>query len=239
MPAAIPGHNAVLVLFGAGLALVGWLGLNSAGAVLFAAIEPAGVVLIAINTTLAAASAAITVVLVTRLRFGRPDASLAANGWVGGLAASSAACAFVAPASAVVIGSVAGMLAVFAVELLELRWMIDDPAGAIATHGVAGIWGVLAFGIFPQVPARALSGGNGQGLGTGGSGQFLAQLIGVATLLGFVLPLTYLLNWLLNRIHPLRVAPEAEERGLDLHELGAEAYPEFVVHTEDFGQHGN
>jgi Amt family ammonium transporter len=230
MPAVIPGHNAVLVLFGAVLTLVGWLGLNSAGAILFAGIAPSGAALIAINTTLAAVAGASAAMLLTRIRFGRPDASLTANGWVGGLAASSAACAFVAPASAVVIGLIAGVLVVFAVELLELRLTVDDPGGSIAAHGVGGMWGILALGIFAQLSAPPLGAAEGAGHS---SGQGLAQLVGVATLLGFVLPLAYGLNWLLNRVYPLRVSAEGEERGLDLHELGADAYPEFVIHTED------
>jgi Amt family ammonium transporter len=64
------------------------------------------------------------------------------------------------------------------------------------------------------------------------SGQWLAQIIGVATLVGFVLPLTYGLNWILNRFYPFRVSIEGERQGMDLHELGAGAYPEFVTHTE-------
>ena len=94
MPNAIPGHNAVLVLTGCMLAWVGWLGLNSAGAILFTGAEAGRVVVIALNTTLAAASAFLTSTTVTYLRFGKPDASLIANGWIGGLVASSAACPF-------------------------------------------------------------------------------------------------------------------------------------------------
>jgi ammonium transporter, Amt family len=74
------------------------------------------------------------------------------------------------------------------------------------------------------------------GRGTGDSGQWVAQLVGVATLVGFILPLTYGLNWLLNRFVPLRVPPDGERQGLDLHELGAGAYPEFVIHSDEFFQ---
>jgi ammonium transporter, Amt family len=90
MPAAIPGHNATYVLFGCVLTLVGWIGLNSAGAILFTGAEPGRVVLVAVNTTMAAMSAFLATALITRIRFGKPDASLSANGWVAGLAASSA-----------------------------------------------------------------------------------------------------------------------------------------------------
>jgi Amt family ammonium transporter len=221
-PAAIPGHNAVLVLLGCFLALLGWFGLNCAGSILFAGIAPGAVVGVAIDTVLAASMAALAAAAITRARFGRPDASLCANGWVAGLVASSAACAFMSPAAAVMTGLVAGALVTFSVEWLDIHLGVDDPAGSISVHAVGGIWGLLALGIFARIP--------------GGSGQFVAQMVGVATLLGFVLPLTYSLNWLLNRFYPQRVAAEGERQGMDLYELGAGAYPEFVIHREDLTQ---
>lgn len=219
MPTAIPGHNAVLVLLGCVLALVGWLGLNSAGAILFTGAAPTATVLVAVNTALSASVAALAVVMITRMRFGKPDASLVANGWVAGLVASSAACAWVTPAAALFIGLVAGILVTFSIELFEVRLSVDDPGGAISVHAVAGIWGVLALGFCAhfQVP-----------------GQWLAQLVGVATLLGFVLPLTYGLNWLLDRFLPQRAPLDGEGLGMDVYELGATAYPEFVTHTDEF-----
>jgi len=235
LPAAVPGHNSVLVLFGCVLALVGWSGLNIAGAILFAGSEPARAPSIAINTILAAAAAGMAVVLLTRFRFGKPDASLTANGWVGGLAASSAGCAFVTPVSAVLIGLMAGVLVVFAIELLEWRLTVDDPGGSIAAHAVGGLWGLLALGIFARFPNQMpYSNSVPQ---SGMSGQWLAQLLGIATLLGLILPLIYLLNWLLNRVYRQRVPAEGEGQGMDLHELGADAYPEFATHTDDYGQH--
>ena len=97
MPAALPGHNTVYVLFGCLLALVGWMGLNAAGSLLFAGVAPGRTVLVAVNTLLSAAGAVLAAAAITRYRFGKPDASLSANGWVCGLAASSAGCAFVPP----------------------------------------------------------------------------------------------------------------------------------------------
>src|ERR1019366_7380551 len=85
MPAGIPGHSLVFVLFGCFLTWLGWLGLNSAGALLFNHVAPGRIVLIAVNTTLSAAAAGLMAVTITRVRFGRPDASISANGWVGGL----------------------------------------------------------------------------------------------------------------------------------------------------------
>ncbi len=192
MPAAIPAHNVVFVIFGCVLGLVGWLGLNSAGALLFVGVGVERVVLIAVNTILAAASGGLTAAIVTRLRFGKPDASLTA-----------------------------GALVVFAIEWLEFKLKVDDPGGAIAVHTVGGIWGILAVGLFAQIPGE-------------NAGQLLAQIVGVAALVGFVLPMTYGLNWLLNHFHQQRVAVDGERQGMDLHELGAEAYPEFVIHSEEF-----
>jgi len=223
MPMAVPGHNAVLVLFGCIVAFVGWLGLNSAGAMLFAGVEPGRAPLIAVNTLLCASSAALMAAVVTKLRFGKPDASLTANGWVGGLVAGSAACAFVPPAAVLIVGLIAGALIPFSVELLDLRLEVDDPGGAISVHAVGGIWGVLAVGLFGRLEA-------------GAAGQLMAQTVGIATLIGFVLPLTYGLNWLLNLAMPQRVSLEGDRQGMDLHELGAGAYPEFMTHNDDFSR---
>jgi Amt family ammonium transporter len=234
MPSAIPGHNAVLVLLGCLLALVGWTGLNVAGALLYTGSAPGRAVLIAINTFLSAASAGLMGVAVTSVRFGKPDASLSANSWTGGLVASSAACAFVVPAEAVVIGGIAGMLVTFSVEWFELRLGVDDPSGAVSAHAVGGMWGILSVGLFASFPELVLRGP--QGTVYGNSGQWLAQLVGLTTLIGFVLPSTYALNWLLDRFYPQRVAAEAERQGMDLYELGSGAYPEFATHGEEFSQ---
>jgi ammonium transporter, Amt family len=232
IPAAIPGHNAVLVLFACFLTWLGWIGLNGCGSLLWFGGSAAGVALVAINTTLSAAAAALAVAGITRIRFGRPDASLCANGWTGGLVASSAACAFVNPASAAIAGAIAGVLVAFSVEWLDARLGVDDPAGSISVHAVGGLWGILAVGIFARFPQDWVLNGRGAGI----SNQWLAQLAGVLTLVGFVLPMTYSLNWLLNRLYPQRVSAEGEAHGLDLYELGAGAYPEFVIHREDVRQ---
>lgn len=221
IPAAIPGHNAVLAVAGCMLAWVGWLALNCAGAILFAGVEPSSVVLIAVNTTLSATASGLTVAVVTRVRFGRPDASLIANGWIAGLVASSAAAAFLKPAAAILVGIVAGVLVLSAIDLLESRLAIDDPGGAVSVHAVGGIWGLLAVSLLSK---------------GGADGQWLAQLAGIATLLGFVLPLTYGLNWLLDKVYGQRVDEDGEIQGMDLYELGAGAYPDFVVHSDEFTQ---
>jgi Amt family ammonium transporter len=226
MPAAIPAHNVVLVLLGCLVAGLGWMALNSAGAILFTGVEPSRAVLTALNTVICASASALTAALVTRIRFRRPDASLIANGWMAGLVASSAAAAFLKPAAAILVGLVAGGLVPLAVDLLEFQLKTDDPGGAVSVHAVAGIWGLLAVALLSDAGAPA-----------GSQGQWLAQLAGIATLLGFVLPLTYGLNWLLNRVYPQRVDAEGERQGMDLYELGAGAYPEFAIHSDEFIPH--
>jgi len=219
VPAAIPAHNAVFVLFGCMLAWVGWLGLNAAGAMLYAGNHPEQSVLVIANTTFSAAAAALAAAAVTRIRYRRPDASLIANGWMAGLVASSAGCATFKPAISILVGIVAGALVVFSVEWFELGLKVDDPCGSVSVHAVCGLWGLLAVGILAGIP-----------------GQFMAQLVGISTLLGFIFPMTYGLNWLLKRFIRFRVSPDGERQGLDLHELGADAYPEFVVHSDEFLQ---
>ena len=181
--------------------------------------------LIVVNTLLSAASAGLAVGVITQIRFGKPDASLCANGWVGGLVSVSAVSPFVVPAAAILIGLLGGCVVALAVEWLEVRFGVDDPAGAISVHAVGGLWSIFAVGLFARVPPA--SGPE--------SGQWVAQLVGIATLVGYVLPMAYGLHWLLNRIHPMRVVLEGERQGLDLHDLGAGAYPEFVTHTDEFG----
>ncbi|MGB9076519.1 MAG: hypothetical protein WCC26_06770 [Terracidiphilus sp.] len=213
---AIPGHNAPFVLFGCLVALVGWLAWNLAGALLWLNAAPATLPLTAVNTLLAAASALAATFVVTQARFGKPDASLCANGWLAGLVTSSACASLVSPLEAVFAGAIAGILTPLLVEFLELAVSIDDPSGAISVHGAGGLWGLFVVGFFAA-----------------GRGQFTAQLIGIATLLGLVFPFLYLVFSLLNRFVPFRVDPDGERIGMDLHELGGGAYPEFVVHRDD------
>jgi ammonium transporter, Amt family len=223
-PVAIPGHNSAFVLCGCLLAWIGWMGLNGAGAIVFYGVTPARLGLIAVNTLLAAGSALLVTALVTRARFSRPDASLSANGWVAGLVASSAGAPFLPPAAALIVGIVSGALVPICIEWFELGLGIDDPSGAVSVHGVAGLWGLLAAGLFARFPG-------------GQPNQVLAQLAGIAALLGFIFPLTYGANWVLNRFVRYRVAPEGERQGLDLYELGANAYPEAAGYSEEFLQH--
>jgi Amt family ammonium transporter len=213
---AMPGHNAIYILFGCFIAAVGWLAFNMAGALLWLKAPFSILPLTAVNTLLSASGAVLATFTMTRLRFGKPDASLCANGWLAGLVTSSACASLVSPVGAIFTGVVAGIGVPLLVEFLELAVSLDDPSGAISVHAASGLWGLIAAGCF--APAE---------------GQLLAQLIGIATLLGLILPVTYLLLVALNRFVPFRVDADGERIGMDLHELGGSAYPEFVVHRDD------
>jgi len=153
---AMPGHNAVYILFGCLVALVGWLAFNLAGAILWLHAPLAALPIAAVNTLLAASGALAATFTVTRIRFGKPDASLCANGWLAGLVASSASAALVSPMPALVIGIIAGILTALLVEVLELAVSIDDPSGAISVHAASGVWGIIAAGIFAKAIAPGL-----------------------------------------------------------------------------------
>ncbi|MBS1874614.1 MAG: hypothetical protein JSU00_15470 [Acidobacteria bacterium] len=218
MPSAIPGHHATFVLGGCLLAWIGVLGLDCAGAILFDGASWRVGPLVVVNATLSAGAALLAVAWITRLRYRKVDASLSANGWVAGLAASSAGCASMAPAGAMIVGLVAGAIVVFGVEWLELHLHVDDPGGAVPVHLLAAVWGVLAAGPLAR---------------NAGPDQWLAQVAGVATSFGFVLPVAYGANWMLNRFLPQRVSAEGERHGMDLHELGAGAYPDFMSYQDE------
>ena len=222
MATAIPGHNIVLVLFGCILALVGWIGLESASSMLFYGVATEQIVGVIINAVLSASAGFLAAVMTTRIRYRKPDASLSANGWIAGLVSGSAACALVSPLAAIFTAAMAGILTTYLVELLELRLLVDDPGGAISVHAASGIWGLISVALFGNHSA------------TSSSAQFLSQWIGIATLLGFMLPLIHGGNLLLNRFLPYRVDRDGDWQGMDIRELGAGAYPEFVIHADEF-----
>jgi Amt family ammonium transporter len=224
---AIPGHNIPMALFGTFVLCFGWFGFN-AGSTLAGSDLRIGVV--ATNTMLAGAAGSISAMIYMILKYGKPDPSMLANGALAGLVAITAPCAFVGAPSAVLIGTIAGVLVCWAVYFVERTLRIDDPVGAIAVHGVNGLWGVLSLGLLAD--GSYGDGWNGvagpvRGLFYGDAGQLGAQLVGIATNIVAVGGLT-LVAWgiggLIVKGH--RVPVESEELGLDLPEVGALAYPD-------------
>ncbi len=223
----IPGHNIPMAMVGTFILCFGWFGFN-AGSTLAGSDLRIGV--IATNTMLAGAAGSITAMIYMYLKFGKPDPSMLANGALAGLVAITAPCAFVTAPVAVLIGGIAGVLVIWSVIFFERSVKIDDPVGAISVHGVNGLWGILALGLFADgtygdgwngVPGKVT------GLFYGDSGQFLAQVIGGVTnilVVGTLAGLCWFITGLITKGH--RVSAEVEELGLDLPEMGSLAYPD-------------
>ena len=221
----LAGHNLPLAMSGTLILGFGWFGLN-AGSTLAASDPRIG--LIAVNTMLASGAGSLTAIFYLQQRYNRPDVAMACHGLLGGLVAITASCAFVSPASALLIGIIAGLLVVGSVLALERRFRIDDPAGSIPVHAVCGLWGAIALGIFAN--GSYGDGWNGvggpvRGLIAGDPGQLVAQLIGVAVnaIVTFTLALAFFV--LVDRTIGNRVPAEVEWTGLDSLEMGSEAYP--------------
>jgi len=226
-PNAIPGHHIPMAMVGCFILAFGWFGFN-AGSTLAGGDLRIGVV--AVNTMLASAAAAFTSMLYMWNRYGKPDISMIANGFLAGLVAITAPCAFVNSVAAVAIGAIAGIFLCLGVFFVERVMKIDDPVGAISVHGVNGAWGVLSVGLFADgTYGDGLNGvaGTVKGLFYGDASQFTAQLIGTATNIIFVFVIMYVFFKVLDKFVPLRVSEEMELAGLDHSEVAVNAYPEF------------
>lgn len=222
-PRAIPGHNIPIAIVGTMILVFGWFGFNAGSTLNGGDLR---IAVIGTNTLLAACFGAVAAMLYMWKRTGYPDPSMCANGCLAGLVAITASCAFVRGWHAAIIGSIAGVLVCVAVVTLERRFKLDDPVGAVAVHGVNGLWGVLALGIFADGTYGA--GTNGvkhavRGVLYGGWGQLAAQLIGIAACIAFVCAAAYTFFRIQDRIQGLRVAPEIELAGVDA-EMGVPAY---------------
>ena len=216
-PRAIPGHSIPLAILGCFVLLVGWYGFN-AGSWLAAGTEIGG---IAVNTTLGASMGAIAAMTTTWLRSGKPDVAMAGNGLLAGLVGVTAGAWVINGLGAIVIGTVAGTIVVFAVSFFD-RVRIDDPVGAVSVHGVCGAFGTLAVGLFSTVESEDIV-SKGLFYG-GGTDQLVSQLIGVAAIAGFVFVASVVLFGVLKATVGLRVSEQEEIEGLDVHEHGFSGY---------------
>lgn len=224
---AIAGHNLPLVTIGVFILWFGWYGFN-AGSTLGMG-EPQVVARVAMNTTLAPAAGAIAAMLVAWLLFGKPDLTVALNGSLAGLVGITAPCAVVGPGSSIFIGIIAGVLVVYGIIWLNLI-RIDDPVGAIPVHGLCGIWGTLAVGLFGQQALGAPLDGLFYG---GGFGQLGVQSLGAVACVAFTAIAMGLIFKAIDSVIGLRVERETELRGLDLDEHGMESYGGFQIFTTE------
>jgi ammonium transporter, Amt family len=234
---AIIGHDISAVLIGCFILAFGWFGFNPGSTLGASANGNLRIGSIAVNTMLAGCTGTFGALLYMWCFKGKPDASMSGNGLLAGLVAITAPSGFVNTVGAAIIGLVAGVLVCVSVSFIENVMKVDDPVGAISVHGTNGLWGVLSVGLFADGTSNYGGAWNGvtgsvTGLFYGDASQLAAQLVGIATLLGFVFTFSFLLNLGLEFFVGQRVSAETEVAGLDLPEMGQLGYPEFVFREE-------
>ena len=226
-------HDLTIAVTGGLILWFGWYGFNPGSTL--SAMDFVGIGRVATNTTLAACAAGLSSILYGYLKFKKWDASYTTNGFLAGLVAITCPCYWVSPTGSVLLGGIAGVIVILGVDLLE--WLrIDDPIGAVPVHGMCGIWGTVSLGLFAcgqygaTGPLAADNSAPLKGLLYGGGFRLLeAQAIGSAcvTLATFSVAMAVML--LVNATGTLRLPREAELYGMDLHEHGISAYPEYVI----------
>ena len=228
-------HDLTIAASGGLLLWFGWYGFNPGSTL--SAMDFEGIGRVAANTTLAACAAGLTAMTYGYILSKKWDVSFTVNGFLAGLVAITCPCYWVSPTGAIVLGGIAGVIVVLGVELLEyLR--IDDPIGAVPVHGMCGIWGTLSLGLFAcgkygaTGPFAADNSAPLAGLFYGGGTTVLvAQLIGSVIVTVATFGSAYIVMRVVNAMGLLRVSAEGEKYGLDLHEHGISAYPEYVIST--------
>jgi Amt family ammonium transporter len=225
-------HDLTIAAAGGLILWFGWYGFNPGSTL--SAMDFEGIGRVATNTTLAACSAGLFAMIVAYMMSKKWDLSFTVNGFLAGLVAITCPCYWVTPTGAILLGAVAGVIVVGGVELLE--WLrIDDPIGAVPVHGFCGIWGTLSLGFFAAGygatgPFGADTSAPLKGLFYGGGTTVLAaQAIGSAIITVSTFVVSLILMYAVNALGILRVSAEGEQLGLDLHEHGISAYPEYVI----------
>ncbi|APY07994.1 ammonium transporter [Winogradskyella sp. J14-2] len=228
---AIPGHNIPIATAGVLILWLGWFGFNG-GSVLSA--NPEATSLTLVTTCLAAAAGGVFSAMTSTIMFKNLDLTMFLNGILGGLVGITAGADVMSPTDAIIIGAVSGIIIVLAVSFID-KLKLDDPVGAIAVHLVCGIWGTLAVGIFGFKP---LTNDTGEFLNTNGNVvasaleaanelSFLPQLYGVLAYAAICLTSSFLIIFTLKKTVGIRVSELEELEGLDAHEHGMDAYPDF------------
>jgi Amt family ammonium transporter len=212
---AIPGANLPLAALGTFILWMGWFGFNGGSELKVSDVESANnVALVFTNTNLAAAAGLVAALILAKIWFGKADLTMALNGALAGLVSITADPLSPSPLLAIIIGLVGGLLVVGSIVTLDRKFRIDDPVGAISVHGVAGIWGVLAV------------------LLSNGDASWSGQLIGIAVIFSWVFLASLLVWFIIKKIVGVRVTEQEEYEGVDLHECGLEAYPEFTKSSD-------
>jgi Amt family ammonium transporter len=224
-PRAIPGHS--MPFFGLGVLILwlGWFGFNP-GSTLSAL--DGRFPEVALVTMLAAGAGVLGSITVARLKTGTIDIGMAGNGAIGALVAITAPSGYVEAWTAPLIGAIAGVIVPFGVYAIDKK--LDDPVGALTAHGLCGVWGTLACGIFTSPRLAEYNAFGDPGLIYSGSfGQLGTQALGVVTVFAFVFTLSYGTFWAIKKTYGLRVTAEEEDAGLDISEHGMYGYPEQFI----------
>lgn len=219
-PNALPGHNLLMAALGVFILWFGWFGFNAGSTIAGTDLSIAD---IAVTTNLAAAAGAVMAMITSWIKYGKADVSMTLNGALAGLVGITAGTANVSSAGAVIIGSIAGIIVIYAVEFFD-KIHVDDPVGAIAVHGICGAFGTAAVGIF------ALEEGLLYG---GGLAQLGIQLLGIVGVFIWTFPLAFILFKAIDAVIGLRVSRHDELEGLDSSEHDTVSYPDFVPSTSN------
>jgi Amt family ammonium transporter len=225
----IAGHDLPMGILGTIILFFGWFGFNAGSTLAGSDLRLA---VVEVNTMMAGAVGGFAALMYWKAKSGKFDIGMMCNGALAGLVAITAPAGFVSPILAVVIGGIGGLLVVLSLEFIDKKLKIDDPIGAISVHAVNGIWGIIAVGLFADGTYGAgLNGvaGGVTGLFYGNAGQLVAQLIDVGVIVVWGFGLSYLFFKSYDKLFGMRVTAAEEKTGLDLPEMGALAYPEFVI----------
>jgi Amt family ammonium transporter len=208
-PNAIPGHNIPLAVGGVLILWLGWFGFNG-GSVLSA--DPGATSIVLVTTCLAAAAGGVAAMIFSTILYKNLDLTMFLNGILGGLVGITAGADLMSPFESIIVGVVAGIIIVLGVALVD-KIKLDDPVGAIAVHLICGIWGTLAVGLLGSLA---------------GADQLLYQLTGIGTIGAFCCISAFIILFMMKKTIGIRVSKEEEIEGLDIHEHGMDAYPDFI-----------
>jgi len=217
---AIPGHSLTLGALGVFILWFGWFGFNPGSTLSGMASEDIGHIFI--TTNLSAAACAVSTMILTWIKYGKPDVSMTLNGALGGLVAITAGTDVIGFGGAAVVGFITSFVMLFGIEFIDKVAKIDDPVGAVGVHGISGAFGTIAVGLF------AVDGGLFFG---GGTGLLTTQVIGVLAVAAWTISTSFILFKTIDITVGLRVTEEEESSGLDMHEHGIESYADFAPRT--------
>jgi Amt family ammonium transporter len=205
----MPGSNIPMAALGVWILWLGWFGFNG-GSELIVSTEASAIAVsqVFLNTNMAASGGVVAAILISLIRTGKMDVTMAMNGAIAGLVAITAGPSAPSAGAAVLIGAAGGALVYFSILFFDNKLKIDDPVGAISAHGIVGILGVMV------VPLTS-------------DASFFTQFIGVISIAGFTFVASLIAISVINAVLPIRASDEEQYVGLDVSEIGVEAYPEF------------